>query len=147
MAFSQYLDSKRADMKALVKELRKSFSYASVLGVDIRSSAIRADRNTSGINPGRDTECGFVVKMYNGNVFYEYSLDDISGDMTALAKTIADGVFGSAADISAFVRRNVNNSETFKQSCENYFQPGKKNMDKIGDCIHHFVIHGFRLLS
>ena len=98
MAFSPYLDSKRADMKALVKELRKSFSYASVLGVDIRSSAIRADRNTSGINPGRDTECGFVVKMYNGNVFYEYSLDDISGDMTVLAQTIANGVFGAGTD-------------------------------------------------
>ncbi|MBR5869031.1 MAG: hypothetical protein IKZ21_06245, partial [Clostridia bacterium] len=97
MAFSQYLDSKRDDIKTLVKELRKSFSYASVLGVDIRSTAIRADRNTSGINPGRDTECGFVVKMYNGSVFYEYSLDDISGDMAALARTIADGVFGTGA--------------------------------------------------
>ncbi len=88
MAFSKFLDSRREDAKTLVAELHKRFSYVSVLGVDIKSTSIRVDRNTSGINPGRDTECGFVVKMSDGKLFYEYSLDDISGDKTALAEKI-----------------------------------------------------------
>ena len=92
MAFSKFLDAKRQDCKALVKELRKTFAYVSVLGVDIKTSGIRVDRNSSSIAPGADTECGFVVKMHNGTVFCEYSLDDISGDIPALAAKIAASV-------------------------------------------------------
>jgi TldD protein len=92
MAFSKYLDSKRADCKALVAQLKQHFAYVSVLGVDIKTSGVRVDRNTSNIGPGQDTECGFVVKMHNGTVFCEYSLDDISGDIPALAEKIAASV-------------------------------------------------------
>ena len=92
MAFSKFLDAKRRDCKALFAELRKDFAYVSVLGVDIKTTAIRVDRNTASIGPGFDTECGFVVKMHNGTVFFEYSLDDISGDIPTLARKIADAV-------------------------------------------------------
>ena len=92
MAFSKFLDSRRPECKALVAELRKTFAYVSVLGVDVKATVIRVDRNTSNIGPGFDTECGFVVKMHNGNVFCEYSLDDISGDIPALAQKIAASV-------------------------------------------------------
>ena len=56
----------------LVQELRQYFSYVSILGADVKTKAIRADRNTSGISNGRDTECGFVVKMSRGSVFFAY---------------------------------------------------------------------------
>ncbi len=92
MAFSKFLDSRRDHVKALVAELKKHFSYVSILGVDIKATSIRVDRNTAGINPGRDTECGFVVKMANGGVFCEYSLDDISGEPAALCKRILQAV-------------------------------------------------------
>ena len=92
MAFSNFLSSRRSDCKALVAELKKTFTYVSVLGVDVKTSGIRVDKNTSSIGPGRGTECGFVVKMHNGSVFYEYSLDDICGDIAALAERIAKSV-------------------------------------------------------
>ena len=92
MAFSQFLSSRRSDCKALAAELKKTFTYVSVLGVDVKTSAIRVDKNTSSIGPGWDTECGFVVKMHNGSVFYEYALDDICGDIAALAEKIAKSV-------------------------------------------------------
>ena len=92
MAFSKFLDSKRQDCRALVAELKKTFAYVSVLGVDIKSTAVRVDRNTSTIAPGFDTECGFVVKMHNGTVFFEYSLDDIQGDIPTLAQKITASV-------------------------------------------------------
>ncbi|MBQ8040936.1 MAG: TldD/PmbA family protein, partial [Lachnospiraceae bacterium] len=75
MGFSKYLDSKRSEIKQLVAELKKTYQYVSVLGVDIKATDISVDINTSNIDPGSDLECGFVIKMSNGREFYEYSLD------------------------------------------------------------------------
>ena len=86
--FSAFLNAKRSAAKELVAELKKHYEYVSVLGVDIKARSIRADRNTTNISSGRDTECGFVVKMSNGSVFFEYSMDDIAGDIPALAEKI-----------------------------------------------------------
>ena len=89
MGFSKFLDSRREIVKELVKELRQHFSYVSVLGADVKTKSIRADRNTSGISNGWGTECGFVVKMSRGSVFFEYAMDDITGDVKALAKELS----------------------------------------------------------
>lgn len=88
MSFSPFLESRRGNAKALVAQLKKYYSYVTVLGVDSKAKAVQVDRSTSTISPGSDTECGFVVKVNNGGVFFEYSLDDISGDIPALAQTI-----------------------------------------------------------
>lgn len=90
MAFSKFLDSRRDLAKELVRQLRQHFSYVSILGTDVKTRSIRADRNTSGISNDWGTECGFVVKMSRGSVFFEYSMDDITGDMTELAKTLSE---------------------------------------------------------
>ena len=88
MSFSEFLNSRRAAAKELVAQLKQHYAYVSVLGVDIKAKSVRVDRNTSNIGNGRDTECGFVVKMSNGGVFFEYSLDDIGGDISALVGEI-----------------------------------------------------------
>lgn len=88
MSFSPFLNSRRAAAKTLVAQLKEHFDYVSVLGSDIKAKSIRVDRNSSGISSGRDTECGFVVKVSNGNVFFEYSMDDIQGEISDLAAKI-----------------------------------------------------------
>ena len=98
MSFSEFLASRRAAAKALVQELRRDYSYASVLGEDIKETGIHADRNTSGIRSGGYTGCGFVVKVSKGSVFFEYSLDDIDGDISLLAEKIRRG-FTLAASV------------------------------------------------
>ncbi len=92
MAFSRFLDAKRGECKALVSALRKHFKYVSILGSDISSVAINADRRSSNIGEGNLSECGFVIKMHDGRAFFEYSLDDISGDIYALADKILKSV-------------------------------------------------------
>ena len=72
----------------LVEELRSSFDYVSILGADILERSIRADRNSSNIRTGGSTECGFVIKMIRGGIFFEYSLDDIAGDVKCLAQSV-----------------------------------------------------------
>ncbi len=89
MAFSTFLVSRRADMKALAGHLKKKFQYVSVLGQDIKATDVMVNRSASFIAPSRDMACGFVVKLSNGGVFFEYSLDDLQGDMAALADKIA----------------------------------------------------------
>ena len=84
-------------MKQLVCELKKHYTYVSILGVDIKAKSIRADKNSTNISAGRDTECGFVVKLSDGKLFFEYSLDDISTDAAALAATITDAFRLNAA--------------------------------------------------
>lgn len=91
MPFSTYLDGKRADCRALAAALGKRFPYVSVLGTDVRATAIRADKKSSNVQDGRG-ECGFVVKMHDGRSFFEYSLDDLSGDINALAEKIETAV-------------------------------------------------------
>ena len=76
-------------MKALVAELKKEYSYVSVLGSDIRAKTVMVNKNTSAIRPGGDTECGFVVKMSKGAGFFEYSLDDIGENPQAIAEKIS----------------------------------------------------------
>ena len=92
MSFSEFLNSRRHDCKALVDELSKSFSYVAILGSDVKSSMIGADKNMSSVDEGSMSECGFVIKMHNGNCFFEYSLDDVSGDKKALAEKIISSV-------------------------------------------------------
>ena len=87
MPFSAYLDNARKDARELVSELDGFFDYVSVLGSDVRETAYRADKRISAV---QDTggECGFVIKINKGKAFFEYSVDDISGDKKALAATI-----------------------------------------------------------
>ena len=92
MPFSKFLDSRREDCKKLVAELSRTFAYVGILGTDVASSMIGADRKTSAVSEGSMSECGFVIKMHNGRSFFEYSLDDITGDKTAIAKKIIESV-------------------------------------------------------
>ena len=91
MPFSTYLDGMRADCRALVKALGNTFEYVSILGTDVCETTYRADKKSSAVRDG-DGERGFVLKMQNGGAFYEYSLDDLSGDKVALARKIVERV-------------------------------------------------------
>ena len=98
MALSEYLNGARSDMKELVRELKKTYSYVSILATDCRSAMFRADKASSMIVEGKDFvgECGFVVKVHNGKAFAEYSTSSIAGDKKALAKKIVEALdFGT----------------------------------------------------
>ena len=98
--FSEFLNSKRDQCKALVSALSRSFKYVSILGSDVKSRAISADRRSTNIGEGNLSECGFVIKMHDGRAFFEYSLDNIDGDVFALADKITASlsVDGSISD-------------------------------------------------
>ena len=102
MQFSEFLQSRREPAKELLRLLKPHFRYVSILGADIRAKTVYADKNTTGIQNDEDTECGFVVRMMGERIFYEYSLDDIAGDLPALADKIA-----AAYRLNETLRRNT----------------------------------------
>ena len=85
---SKFLESRRSNAKKLVHELRNNFKYVSILGSDCTGKNYSVLKNTTDISESWSTESGFVIKMTNGNAFYEYSLDDISSDTKKLAQKI-----------------------------------------------------------
>ena len=88
---SQFLESRKTAAKELVMSLKKYFSYVSILGTDVRCQSVASTTRTSSISDeGLGSECGFVLKMKNNKGFFEYSLDDISGDINKLANDIID---------------------------------------------------------
>lgn len=122
MSFSEFLNSRREACKMLVSELGKSFKYVTVLGSDVKSTAIRVNRNTSDIGEGGAAECGFVVKMHDGRAFFEYSLDDVSGDISALASKITEAIRVDAAlvekEISVSVPKDEPMVKSFSRECD-----------------------------
>ena len=95
MAFSNYLDSSRPILREIVSELGGKFSYVSVLGTDVRSLVVRANKNISSVTEGSG-ECGFVVKLHDGSSFFEYSFDELPDDVPALCRKIVDSTKISA---------------------------------------------------
>lgn len=88
MAIREFLNSREADCKRLVNLLGRKFAYVSVLGSDVTTKGVVVNRNTSRVESDSDADKGFTVKMTNGRAFFEYSLDDVSGDIDALADKI-----------------------------------------------------------
>lgn len=116
MAFSEFLESRRARAKALVAALKEQFEYVSVLGVDTRSKYIMVNANSSGILNGDDTECGFVVKINNGGCFFEYSMDDIGADIPAAAAQVKESFTVSKLLREGSIDRIVLKDEPLVQS-------------------------------
>ncbi len=86
--FSKFLASRKEALKCLVKELSKTYKYVSILGTDVKGIRAQATKQNQTVSDDGYNECGFVVKMTNDDIFFEYSLDDINGDIKELALKI-----------------------------------------------------------
>ena len=71
MPITEYLKSRKDICKKLIVELRKKYEYVSILGVDTYGISINVDRFTTNISESRSTERGFVIKVYDGNGYFE----------------------------------------------------------------------------
>jgi TldD protein len=76
--FSRYLTKKKPLIKRLVTELSFIFPYVSVLGTDVNGITIAVDKKSTQVIPSQLTESGFVIKVFNGFVYHEYSINEIS---------------------------------------------------------------------
>lgn len=77
---SEFLVLKKPLIKQIISELSKDFEYVSVLGTDVSGKSYRVQ--TTGVSLGDSmwAERGFVVRVYNGNNYSEFSFNEISED-------------------------------------------------------------------
>lgn len=76
--YSKYLESRHDVCKALVGRLSKVYPYVSILGKHVTGKQITVSTKNTSIRDTGERQCGFVVKIYNGKTYAEYSFSDIS---------------------------------------------------------------------
>ncbi len=76
--YSNYLASRHDLCKELVDRLGKRFDFVSVLGKHVTGKSIRVTTVNKSVGDTGEKQCGFVVKMYNGKTYAEYSFSDIT---------------------------------------------------------------------
>lgn len=77
---SAYLSGQKELMKQVVAELSRSYEYASVLGTDLCGKQYQVRKNAAQISDSRWVERGFVIRVYNGRYYSEYSLNELEAD-------------------------------------------------------------------
>ena len=90
--FSTFLSERKEVAKKIVTELAKEYPYVSIFGKHaigkrflVNSKMIQVGDSTNAM----DSEAGFVIKVFNGDHYSEYSLDDINDlDITEFKKAI-----------------------------------------------------------
>ena len=78
--FSKYLESKHDLCKDLLSRLVDKYPYVSILGKHVEGDSVRVTTYATSVNDTMEKQCGFVVKIYNGNSYKEYSFSDITLD-------------------------------------------------------------------
>ena len=78
---SAFLQAAKPLLQTLIKQLSKKYGYVSVLAADTRSKHYRV--GNTGASAGEDdlfTGRGFVLKVYDGRSYGEYSFTHIDED-------------------------------------------------------------------
>ncbi len=78
MGYSDYLASKHDLAKELVNNLLEKFEYVSILGHHIVGEQLYVGNRQSSISETSERDCGFVLKIYNGKIYSEYSFNDLT---------------------------------------------------------------------
>lgn len=89
---SAYLRSKKPALKKLIDELSSRYEYASVLAQDARAYAYNVNPSGRSAAPlALQSKRGFVVRVYDGTGYAEYSFNDISEEKVRdIVKTVSE---------------------------------------------------------
>lgn len=99
VASSKFLTDKKPLLQRLLSGLSEAYPYASILATDSRAKRYFASRHNVGIGEdGHLSARGFVVKVFDGSHYAEYSFNQISEE--------------NLPEITAAVRKAVDMSET-----------------------------------
>ncbi len=75
---SNYLINQKTIIKSLVKDLSEDFKYVSVLGSDTIGTSFNISRTSSTVGDSMWSERGFVIRVYNGYNYSEYSFNTLN---------------------------------------------------------------------
>ncbi len=84
---SKFLLLQKPKMKQLVELLDKKYEYVSILGADTIGTSYSVSKSVSGVSDSSFSERGFVVRVYNGINYSEYSFNMID-DVEAIVNKV-----------------------------------------------------------
>jgi len=98
--FSRYLRNKKPLLRQLLSTLKERYPYVSILATDVAGTNIVVDKSTTSVVPSGITETGFVVKVFDGSLYSEYSFNELEEkkipdivravtELTAAPRTVA----------------------------------------------------------
>ncbi|MBQ9457167.1 MAG: TldD/PmbA family protein [Bacilli bacterium] len=115
--YSQYLTSRHDVCKELVERLSKRFPYVSLLGKHVVGKTIQVTTVATKVTDTMEAQCGFVVKLYNGKTYAEYSFSEITPEsIDSLEKQIIEEVSFPDEILDNHVHLDAIPDEPLKQS-------------------------------
>lgn len=100
VAMSQFLISQKPLLKKIVERLSVDFGYVSILGTDTVGKQYQVQRGSINLSDSNWSERGFVVRVYNGKNYSEFSLNSISEEkLESIIEEIKIGVKDSVAKL------------------------------------------------
>ncbi len=87
VVISALLREKKPLLKKLISELSKEFKYASILATDSKGKMFSVRKRSVSVGDSfMCTECGYVVRVYNGVGYSEYSFNAIEDTSSIVSK-------------------------------------------------------------
>lgn len=106
---SKYLVNSKPVLTKLIQELSKEFAYVSILGVDTKGKKYSIQRTGTSLGDSTWTERGFVLRVYNGVNYSEYSFNEI--DMNDINQFIEDTKYKLSQAYKAVSESDLNLTE------------------------------------
>ena len=104
VASSERIEKKKPILKKLLDQLLQTYSYASILMTDSQGKDYSISRQGINISPNMFVEQGYVVKVYDGESYGEYScsrieesdidtiLEEVKNHVMPWTKQLPDGM-------------------------------------------------------
>ncbi len=124
--FSTYLQSRHELCKELVKRLNKRYEYASVLGKQVTGKRVMVTTSYTNVSDTMEKQCGFVVKVYNGKIYSEYSFSDITKENI---DQIENNVVRELALSPKLESLHVNAAALNDEACTKHFERPSEGRD------------------
>lgn len=127
---SQFLKDAKATLREIIVELSKEFSYVSVLGCDTRGKSYHVNRSGAGVQDSRMNERGFVLRLYNGYGYSEYSFSEPEKEkvLAEARKIAAEDVAYLCRKGTVFTKIPVIEEEKLTSSFSSEYQIGAEDM-------------------
>ncbi|MDF2592189.1 MAG: putative Zn-dependent protease-like protein [Clostridia bacterium] len=77
---SPYLSEQKGILKKLIEILSKKYQYVSILGCDSKGKNYSVTKGTISVNDSTWSERGFVLRVYNGIGYSEFSFNELPKD-------------------------------------------------------------------
>ena len=131
---SEYLLGCKEKLEQLVDILKNEYDYVSVLATDVSGLSYAVNRKTSSINEFRDSERGFVVRVYCNGGYSEYSfnrLDDVNetAQQIITALNAQSSVLGTSAKLKTpLLEEEEAEGEFAGEVSEEFYRPDNEKI-------------------